>query len=270
VKPAQVDVLIPTYNRPGALAVTLTGVMAQRHRDLRVVISDQSDDDRTRDDGSVQAVLRVLRARGVPVELHRHLPRRGLAEQRNFLLSQASAPYVLFLDDDIILEPTVVARLVRVLRERGGGLAGAAMVGLSHAADVRPHETTGIELWEGRVTPETIAPGTPQWERYRLHNAANAYHLAERLGATDADPVVYKVAWCAGCVLFDRAVLEEVGGFEFWRALPPEHAGEDVLAQLRVIARAGGCGVLPGGAYHQELPTTVPVRDVDAPQVLPL
>jgi GT2 family glycosyltransferase len=264
-----VDVLIPTYNRPAALAVTLTSVMAQSHRALNVVVSDQSDDDRTRADGTVQAVMRVLRARGIPVQFHRHLPRRGLAEQRNYLLEQARAPYVLFLDDDLVLEPDVVERMVRVIRERRAGLVGAGAIGLSHAADVRPHEQR-LECWDGPVHPETIAPGTPEWERYRLHNAANLYHAAQELGATHAAPVVYKLAWSGGCALYDREVLLDVGGYAFWRALPTDHAGEDVLAQLRVIARAGGCGVLPSGVYHQELPTTVPVRTVDAPQVLPL
>jgi len=264
-----VDVLIPTYNRPAALAVTLTSVMAQSYRSLRVVVSDQTEDDRTRSDGTVQAVMRVLRARGIPVGFHRHLPRRGLAEQRQYLLEQATAPYVLFLDDDLVLEPDVVARMVRVLLERGAGLVGAGVIGLSHAGDVRPHEQV-LERWDGAVTPETIAPGTREWERYRLHNAANLYHVARDLGATDDDPVVYKLAWSGGCALYDRQVLLDVGGFSFWRALPTDHAGEDVLAQLRVIARAGGCGVLPSGVYHQELPTTVPVRTVDAPQVLPL
>jgi hypothetical protein len=73
-----------------------------------------------------------------------------------------------------------------------------------------------------------------------------------------------------GCVLYDRAALEAVGGFGFWRELPPESAGEDVLVQLRVMARFGGCAIFPSGAYHQELPTTVPDRRVDAPHALPL
>jgi hypothetical protein len=36
------------------------------------------------------------------------------------------------------------------------------------------------------------------------------------------------------------------------------------------MARHGGCGLIPSGAYHQELPTTITARDVDAPLVLPL
>lgn len=83
-------------------------------------------------------------------------------------------------------------------------------------------------------------------------------------------PRLYKLAWAGGCVLYDTAKLRRAGGFEFWRELPGEHCGEDVLAQLRLMARDGGCGLLPSGAYHQELPTTVPQREVDAPRVLGL
>jgi hypothetical protein len=35
------------------------------------------------------------------------------------------------------------------------------------------------------------------------------------------------------------------------------------------MARYGGCGLLPSGAYHLELPTTIPDRRTDAPKVLP-
>jgi hypothetical protein len=76
------------------------------------------------------------------------------------------------------------------------------------------------------------------------------------------------VAWIGGCVLYDVAALRSVGGFDFWEELPAAHAGEDVLAQLRVMARFGGCGLLPSGAYHQELPTTLTERAVDAPFAL--
>jgi hypothetical protein len=34
------------------------------------------------------------------------------------------------------------------------------------------------------------------------------------------------------------------------------------------MERYGGCGLIPSGAYHMELPTTVTTRAVDAPKVL--
>lgn len=68
--------------------------------------------------------------------------------------------------------------------------------------------------------------------------------------------------------MYDTEKLRAVGGFSFWKDLPVNHSGEDVLAQLRVMKRYGGCGVIPSGVYHQELETTVPDRRVNAPEYL--
>lgn len=72
-----VDILIPTYRRPTALAVTLTSLIAQTYRDFRIVISDQTEDSDSTATAEVQAVLRVLRSHGHIIEIHKHLPRRG-------------------------------------------------------------------------------------------------------------------------------------------------------------------------------------------------
>lgn len=263
------DVLVPTCRRPAALAVTLACLVGQTLPGFRVIVSDQTEEWDALGEGEVQAVVRVLRARGHPVELHRHLPRRGLAEHRQFLLDRTRAPYVLFLDDDVVLEPDVLARMLRAIRAARCGFVGSAVIGLSHAGDVRPHEQ-GIEFWDGPVEPEEVRPGTRAWERHRLHNAANLHHVQRRLGLGPDRQRLYKVAWVGGCVLYDAAALRAAGAFAFWRDLPREHCGEDVLAQLRVMARFGGCGLIPSGVYHQELPTTVPDRRVDAPRVLPV
>ncbi|WAL61739.1 glycosyltransferase family 2 protein [Thermocoleostomius sinensis] len=265
-----VDILIPTYCRPAALAVTLTSLCAQTYQDFRVVISDQSDREQTSlQSGEVQTVLRVLQAHGHSITTYTHLPRRGIAEQRQFLLDQATAPYVLCLDDDLLLEPWVLDRLMTAMQAEQCGFVGSAPIGLSFQDDVRPHQQI-IEFWHGPVQPEIVRSGTPAWERYKLHNAANVYHVQQHLKLTPETMRKYRVAWIAGCVLYDASKLRQVGGFEFWRELPPNHCGEDVLAQLRVMAEYGGCGILPSGVYHQELPTTIPDRSMDAPQLLGL
>lgn len=261
------DVLIPTFRRPAALAVTLAALAAQTLPRFRVVVSDQTEDDDATTYGEVLAPVRLLRVRGRPVELHRHVPRRGLAEHRHYLLEQARAPYALFLDDDVLCEPDVLSRLLAVMEKEGCGFVGMPLVGLSYLEDVRPDQQR-LEVWAGPVTPELVRPGTPAWERHHVHSAANAWHVQQRLGVSADEPVTYKVAWVGGCVLYDVAKLRAVGGFDFWRELPTEHCGEDVLAQQRVMARFGGCGVLPTGAFHQELETTVPDRSCDAPRVL--
>jgi GT2 family glycosyltransferase len=264
-----VDVLVPTCNRACALAVTLATLAAQTLPAFRIIISDQSDGPAVFDKPELKAVLRLLRAGGREVVCLRHLPRRGMAEQRAFLLSQVQAPYCLFIDDDVLLEPDLVERLLRAIQREQCGFVGSALHGLSFIDDIRPHQQQ-IEFWETRVQPETVTPGSPAWARHHLHSAANLWHVQNRLGLDRGSSRLYRVAWIGGCVLFDSAKLRAAGGFDFWRELPDAHCGEDVLAQLRVMERYGGCGLIPSGAYHMELPTTVATRDVDAPKVLPI
>jgi GT2 family glycosyltransferase len=264
---ASVDVLVPTCNRAAALAVTLASLAAQTFPTLRLVISDQSDGDGVERTGEVLALLRYLRARGRVVETHRHLPRRGMAEQRAFLLAQARAPWCLFVDDDVILEPDLVERLLRVIAQERCGFVGSALHGLSYLGQHRPQQEH-IEFWDGPVEPETVTPMGPAWARHHLHSAANLFHVQARMALEPGATRLYRVAWIGGCVLFDTAKLRAAGGFDFWRELPAGHCGEDVLAQLRVMERYGGCGIIPSGAYHMELPTTITTRQVDAPKAL--
>ncbi|MGB9107681.1 MAG: glycosyltransferase [Telluria sp.] len=265
----RIDILVPTCNRPAALAVTLTALGLQTWPSLRIVIADQSDGQGPYAHREVQAVLRYLRASGRQVETWRNLPRRGMAQQRAFLLEQAQSHYSLFVDDDVILEPDVVARLQAVIEAEGCGFVGSAPHGLRHLGQERP-ALEAIEFWEGPVTPETVRPDSAAWARHRLHDGANLFHLQSRLGFEMDVTRIYKVAWVGGCVLFDTACLRAAGGYDFWNALPAQHCGEDVLAQQRVMARYGGCAILPSGAYHMELPTTVTARAIDAPYVLPV
>ncbi|MBD0337562.1 MAG: glycosyl transferase, partial [Cyanobacteria bacterium Co-bin13] len=213
---------------------------------------------------------RVLRSHQTPVQILKHLPRQGMAEHRQFLLQQATAPSVLFIDDDVLLEPWALANLVQTIQKEDCGLVGMPLIGLSFANDVRPHEQRPFQFWNGPVEPEVIKPNTPQWERWRLHNAANPLHIQQRLGLTPDQPRPYKVAWVGGCVLFDREKLLSIGGFGFWEDVSPTTCGEDVLAQQRVMAKYGGCGILPSGAYHQEVPTTIRDRTQDAHHFLPV
>jgi GT2 family glycosyltransferase len=264
-----IDVLVPTRGRAAALAVTLAALIGQTWKDFRVIASDQTEELDAAAVGEVQAVVRVLELLGHPVTIEKHVPPRGLAEQQQFLLDCCTAPYALFLDDDIIVEPDLLERLLRALRREHCGFVGSAMIGLKYRYVVRPEEEA-IDFWSGPVQPEVVRPGGRHWARHRLHNACNLLHVQQRLGLTPANERLYKIAWVAGCVLYDAAKLRAAGGFSFWRELPAAHCGEDVLAELRVMARFGGCGLAPSGAYHQDLPTTVPDRRYDAPWLLDL
>lgn len=262
-----INILIPTYKRVKALAVTLTSLYYQSQTNFDIVIADQSDDDALETDQTIQTIKRLLEIKGHAVSILKNLPPKGMAQQRQFLLEQSTSKYSLFLDDDLILDSYVLQNMKQTLESQQIGFVGCAVIGLSYKNDVRPHQQL-IEFWDGEITPETIFPKTSEWERYRVHNAANIYHIAQKFNATPDNPIPYKIAWVGGCVMYDTDKLREVGGFSFWKNLPPKHCGEDVLAQLRVMKKYGGCAIIPSGVYHQELETTVPERNVNAPEYL--
>jgi hypothetical protein len=100
-----------------------------------------------------------------------------------------------------------------------------------------------------------VEPGTPQWERWNLHRAANLYHASLRL--PPGEQRLYKVAWVASCILYDRRKLCDVGGFSFWPRLPRYHSGEEVLVQNLLMRTSGGCAIMPSGTWYSEIPSTV-------------
>jgi glycosyltransferase involved in cell wall biosynthesis len=261
---ALVDVLIPTYQRKAGLAVVLTSLLGQTFTDFDIIVSDQTgDDDAYLESIEIQALVQALRWHGHQVMLHRHLPRRGLAEQRNFLVEQSHAPYVHFLDDDVLLDPPVMERMFGVLQAEECGFVGCAATGFGYLDDIRPHQQH-IELWTGPVQPEPFEPDSIPWNRHLVNNAANPLHLEQQL-VEGGGIVRYKVAWVGGAnVLYDRAKLLDIGGFSWWLRLPSEHAGEEVVVQFLLIRKYGGCGILPSGTYHLGLPTTVEDRKRNA------
>lgn len=137
--------VVPTRNRPVELATTLAGLAGQTYGSFQVLVSDQSDGEPSWATPPAHAVAQALRVRGKDVRFVRHLPRRGLAEHRAFLLEQTRAPYVLFLDDDVWLEPGTVARLRAAIGELGCGFVGAAVQGLSYCDDERPDDLAAYE-----------------------------------------------------------------------------------------------------------------------------
>lgn len=264
---ALVDVLIPTCNRKTGLAMVLASLLGQTFRDFDVIVADQTPEEGAYLDSiEIQTAARALEYHGHRVRLLRNLPRRGMAQQRQFLLEQSNAPYLHYLDDDVLLEPQVMERMLGVLQQERCSFVGCPATGLEHLHDVRPHQQN-IELWQGPVCPEPFMPDTIPWERHKVNNAANPLHLAKRL-APDGAPVRYKIAWVGGAnVLYDRAKLLDVGGFSWWERLPPAHAGEEVVVQFLLLRKYGGCGVLPSGTYHLGLPTNVPDRDRNATEL---
>ena len=263
--------LIPTFNRPAALAVTLTSLCSQTFTDFRVIVSDQTEDYDVADAGEVKAPVRVLQAHGHEVRIFKHLPRRGMAEQRQFLLDQVTAPYALFLDDDLILEPWVIRNMLAAIREEGDlrvcrQRGDRPELPGRRAACTSRRSSFGTGRCSPRPSCRTATVGSAGSCTTRPTSITSS--SASASGRTTRASTRWPGSAPASCTT--RPSSATVGGYSFWQELPPEHTGEDVLAQMRVMAKYGGCGILPSGVYHLELPTTVVDRQVDAPKVLAL
>jgi GT2 family glycosyltransferase len=116
---ARVSVIIVTMSRPAEVALTVTSAMAGTAAPDEIVVMDASADVRTE-----LAVAHLAAAfRRVAFKYERIAP--GLPGQRNAGLDAASGDVVLFLDDDVTLEPEFLAELLKVFDDAAvGGACG--------------------------------------------------------------------------------------------------------------------------------------------------
>lgn len=97
------SILMPTFNRAGFLGRALVSVLAQHETAWELLIADDGSGDGT------PGVLADWQQRDPRIRTWRH-DNRGQAASRNFLLHQARAPWIAFLDSDDELEPDHLAR----------------------------------------------------------------------------------------------------------------------------------------------------------------
>lgn len=105
------SVITPTKNRPVFLAEAVRALLAQTVLPDELIVVDQSDDDRGRQQVTtlVDAVPTVRRPRLVYV-LDRSI--NGAAAARNVGFDRATGDIVIGYDDDVVAEPTAIERLL--------------------------------------------------------------------------------------------------------------------------------------------------------------
>jgi glycosyltransferase involved in cell wall biosynthesis len=207
VHQASVSVIVPTFRRPDALAVTLSALANVEHPPgrLEVVVVDDGSDDET------PAV--VARHPGVTFVRQEN---SGAAAARNHGARLARGDFVLFVDDDIVVERTHLARHLAVHSRHPRALVNGE--------------------WE--FAPATVAAlqATP-FGRYRL---------ALEEGFRRAAPVQVLPDGCLSCEVIpsqdlslSRELFWEIGGFD---ADFPAAGAEDQEFSLRALD--AGCVLL--------------------------
>jgi GT2 family glycosyltransferase len=108
----RVSVIIPTKNRPEDLERTISTLLLQTHMADELIIVDQS---RTRS---------TLKTDILPLKYLHDPEITGLSQARNEGMKQATGDIWLFLDDDVLLEPDFIEKLLAAYSEGVTGVSG--------------------------------------------------------------------------------------------------------------------------------------------------
>ncbi|WP_298819631.1 glycosyltransferase family 2 protein [Chloroflexus sp.] len=206
-----VDVVISTYGRGAAIDATIRSLRQNTYPHFTIWVLDQSEDDRTE---------QCVRHHALEDERICYLrqPIRGISATRNAGAALGHAPYILFTNDDCVLDPGWIGGLVAELRDERVWLAfGAVYPG--------PQEMKVNELVLGTCNGS---------RRIFRHNRFNlAFGHGHNMGAR-------------------RNAFEQMGGFdELIGAGAPLGSWEERDLGYRVLKSGGWIAFTPQAiAYH--------------------
>lgn len=143
-----VTVAVSLYNYAHFLPECLNSILAQRHRNLELVVVD----DVSAKDDSIDVAHDWLRAHGerfARVLLLRHRRNQGLAQARNTAFTHALGSHVFVIDADNALYPRAISRLHQAIATSGAAAA-----------------YTQLELFGNKHTVGAADVWQPQWLRH--------------------------------------------------------------------------------------------------------
>lgn len=204
-----VSMVVPTVDRPSALARCLDAVLGGDVLPAEVVVVDQGRLDET------ASVVASCRRPGVSIR-HVRTDRRGLSVARNIGLAQVTLPWVAFTDDDCVPRDDWIAA---VHRRSGQPDAPDAVTGRVLPWGVEREGTHTLSLrvsdepvlFRGRALPWLVGTGGNMAVRAETLRAVGGYD--ERLGAgspgaagEDLD-VVHRLLRAGATIAFDPDVV---------------------------------------------------------------
>jgi GT2 family glycosyltransferase len=196
-----VSLVVPTLNREAVLCDTLAALLEQAYDPWELIVVDQT----AQHEAATETFLREL-ARNDQIRYYR-FDRASLPRARNFGLRQASGEIVIFVDDDVVPSPGLIAAHADAYEDATvGGVAGRRTFP-AHASRDEPPAPVGIML-------RTSDPVT-------------------HFSSTQAT----EVELAQGCNMsFRRSLLERIGGFE------PRYLGTAVYEEADVCFRIRALG----------------------------
>lgn len=155
--PDVVSVIVPVHDLQDHLDDCLRSVSGQTHRDLEVIVVD---------DGSTDASPRLCDAWADEDERITvvHTPNEGASAARNRGLAIASGDYVMFVDGDDVIAPTLVADTLAMLRSSDADIAMTGFVGFESRTPSFPTAVGPTRTEPAHQALRRIVCQRPQWE----------------------------------------------------------------------------------------------------------
>lgn len=219
------SVLIVTRGRANLLRETLDSVLACEPTPHEVIVVD-GDENR-----SAQSVVAELGASGRSPVVRYVSSRPGLSVQRNRGVGIASGDAIVFLDDDVALDPGFFAALADAYRE-------PAVVGATGKVIEADPRRFGAK---GSAVRRLLFPGGPQGSMTR-------FGYPRRILDPDGER---DVEWMQGCFMSARSELARRVPHD--ELIPAELEGEDEDFSYR-LSRLGRIRYVPGAVlYHKQV-----------------
>jgi GT2 family glycosyltransferase len=174
-----VSVVVSTYRREEVLCQTLAYLLKQNHPNREIIVIDQTSEHNPETEECLRNLVLSNSIR------YYRLQRASLPLARNFGARKAYGEVVLFVDDDVIPDPDLIAKHLSAYQDPSiGGVAGRR----TFLLDLQVEEQSGPI---GMI----------------LHNGVHVTNFSASQG-TD-------VEWASGCNMsFQKNLLEQVNGFE--------------------------------------------------------
>lgn len=229
-----VSVVMCTYRRPQLLPRAVESVMAQTHRPLELVLTDDGSED---DTGRVMRELaKKCEAAGVSANFATKV-NGGVASARNAGLGRARGDWVAFLDDDDTWQPQKISKQMAEL-ERGGAEACCCQFLQVRENDERHMPLSPDQLLRGRGPSGYLSRSADA----HINSIIVKAEIARRVGPFDEALRVYEdFDWIVRllCEADFACVPEVLGRYEYTAGSLFKFSGyEQLLARDEMQERA--------------------------------
>ena len=175
-KSTLVSVIIPTYNRGKPLCQTLSSLLAQNYPDFEIIVVDQS----TQRFPEKEAFLKKNRSKLTYLTLKK----ANASLARNQGIKRAKGEILLFLDDDVICRPDLIATHVRAYQDKTVGAVAGRVITPGQKSELNKKKVGQIS-WLGKFSNGFSSTITQEVETAITCNASWRKSALEKIGCFD-------------------------------------------------------------------------------------